>query len=76
MPATPIRPTTPPAPHGRGAQKTIRFAKGSDLLDWYERLAEETEGISTNGALILALEKFRADQEGGAAGDHIRERTA
>jgi hypothetical protein len=60
-------PTRLPAPPNRGAQKTIRFAKGSDLLAWYEQLAEETEGLTTNGALVFALEQYRAAIEGGAA---------
>jgi hypothetical protein len=43
--------------------KTIRFPAGSDLLAWFIRHARDT-GISTNGALILALEKYRAEHNG------------
>lgn len=57
----------------RGPQKTIRFAKGSDLLDWYEHEAEEAD-VSTNGVLILALEEYRAKREKPTS--EIRERTA
>lgn len=51
-----------PATTTRGPQKTIRFAKGSDLLAWYEALAE-AEDLSTNGALIVALQEFRQARE-------------
>lgn len=52
----------PPPGNTRGPQKTIRFAKGSDLLAWYEALAE-AEDLSTNGALIVALQEFRQARE-------------
>jgi hypothetical protein len=47
--------------------KTIRFPAGSDLLAWFIRHAKDT-GISTNGALILALEKYRAEHNGAPEG--------
>lgn len=51
-----------PATTTRGPQKTIRFAKGSDLLAWYEHEAEEAD-VSTNGVLISALEEYRQARE-------------
>ena len=50
----------------RGPTKTLRFIKGSDLKDWFEQYGRDT-GLSTNGALLLALEAFRAAVERGRA---------
>jgi hypothetical protein len=46
------------------APKSVRPPKGSDLIDWYERHAAEI-GVSTNRALIIGLEHYRAATEGG-----------
>ena len=54
----------------RGATKSLRFAKGSDLLAWFEQYASD-EHLSTNGAIIVALTAFRAAVERGRAeGNH------
>jgi hypothetical protein len=54
-------------PHqsARGQTKTVRFAKGSDLLAWYESYASASGNLSTNGAIVLALMTFRAAVERG-----------
>jgi hypothetical protein len=50
----------------RGPTKTVRFAKGSDLLAWYEAYASDSDSnLSTNGAILLALMTFRAAVERG-----------
>ena len=54
----------------RGPSVSLRFAKGSDLLAWYETYASESN-LSTNGAIIVALTAFRAAVERGRAeGNH------
>jgi hypothetical protein len=50
----------------RGASKTLRFPKGSDLLAWFETYASD-EHLSPNGAIIVALTAFRAAVERGRA---------
>jgi hypothetical protein len=49
-----------PTPATRGPTKTLRFPVGSDLLAWFDDHAAAT-GLTTNAALVLALEKYRAD---------------
>ena len=50
----------------RPSPKGIRWPKGSGLLAFYERYAEET-GVSVNRALVTALENNRAAIERGRA---------
>jgi hypothetical protein len=56
----------PAARTTRGASITLRFAKGSDLLGWFERYGNDND-ISRNRALLVALASFRAAVERGAA---------
>jgi hypothetical protein len=51
-----------PAGTTRGATKTLRFAKGSDLKEWVEQYADEI-GLSSNGAILLAIQVLRAAVE-------------
>jgi hypothetical protein len=50
----------------RGATKTVRFPAGSDLPAWYEHHATAT-GLSANALMVLALERYRAEQNGATA---------
>lgn len=55
--------------------KTIRFPAGSDTLGWYERhAAAQDPPISTNAALIIGLEYYRALTEHPA--DQRQEKSA
>jgi hypothetical protein len=47
-----------------GPSKTLRFAKGTDLLAWYVKHAAD-EGISPNAAILIGLAYYRAAVESG-----------
>lgn len=55
--------TTTPSQRG-GPSKTLRFAKGSDLLAWYRKHAADLE-VSPNAALLIGLAYYRAAIESG-----------
>jgi hypothetical protein len=46
----------------RGPSVTLRFAKGSDLLAWFEQYGAAHD-LSRNGAMITALTVFRTAVE-------------
>ena len=52
-----------------GPQKTLRFRKGSDLLDWYTRHAADN-GVSLTAALLVGLDYYRAAHDKGGTAQH------
>jgi hypothetical protein len=43
---------------------TLRFRKGSDLLTWYQDLAQ-SNGVSLTAALLVGLDYYRAAHDNG-----------
>jgi hypothetical protein len=47
-----------------GPSMSLRFRKGSDLLAWYQQLADQN-GVSLTAALLVGLDYYRAAHDNG-----------
>jgi hypothetical protein len=61
--------TTPTTTQRGGPQLTLRFRKGSDLLEWYTQLAK-ANGVSLTAALLVGLDYYRAAHDTGGTAQH------
>jgi hypothetical protein len=56
--------TSTTQPQRGGPQLTLRFRKGTDLLAWYQQLADHN-GVSLTEALLVGLDFYRAAHDNG-----------